>query len=327
MKKSLLLVVVLFSTKLSFKAEAQIEIKNIEQIAKIKSSTTYIAMKDPESPKAKEYIEVFKKYWTFSKIEFIKYTDILSHLAPESSFLTIDGYLTNAQYQAGAKMKQNELYMNTSLDLELWVCNEKYFEPVPEKKKKKEKVFTNMDRIPVASIKLYADVASLIDPNNIYSSDYDAGGHIRNWSPGFLKNYLQTLMKELEKGEKREYSKELVKESELKELKTQILYVPDYVLVKFSRPTYNDSKKLEEKDVFKDYKLKYKLLPVSELSTLIMDESKPIYYLLYTRFGFDKAISVINSATGEIVYASYLESSNNLEPDELKGLQKVIQGK
>ncbi len=48
-------------------ANCQIAILNLAEVPKIKSGTTYIAMKDPESEKAKAFIDMFKSTWTISK--------------------------------------------------------------------------------------------------------------------------------------------------------------------------------------------------------------------------------------------------------------------
>jgi len=82
----------------TFNANSQISISNISEIAKIKSGTTYIAMKDPNSEKAKEYVDAIKNNWTISKFEFIKYSEIEKFISPENSFLTIGGYETNTQF-------------------------------------------------------------------------------------------------------------------------------------------------------------------------------------------------------------------------------------
>lgn len=63
----------LFTIVTVFFAQGQIAVSNLEEIAKIKKGTTYVAMKDPTSEKAKEYISVFKSTWNLSKVEVIKY--------------------------------------------------------------------------------------------------------------------------------------------------------------------------------------------------------------------------------------------------------------
>ena len=109
-----------FSLTFAFNANSQIAISNISEITKIKSGTTYIAMKDPNSEKVKEYINAFKSNWTIYKIEFIKYSDIEKFISPENSFLTIGGYETNTQF---IKLYENGFSINAEITAKLALLN------------------------------------------------------------------------------------------------------------------------------------------------------------------------------------------------------------
>ncbi|PSG88260.1 hypothetical protein [Aurantibacter aestuarii] len=313
----------LFTVITIFYAKSQIAISNTSELAKIKGGTTYIAMKDPSTEKAKKFIEVFKNNWTISKFEFIKYSEIEDYLSPNSSFLTIGGYETNVQfiklYQNG-RSKNGINYSNTHLYLELWTCADNYFE-----NKKDKKSFENKDKIQVARIELFTDFETLADPDKIFQSDYDGDGHIRNWRPGILKNYLQSLMNYLNKSKNRTLFSETINEKEIKNLKNEILYVPEYVLMKFNKFTGDETKKHNEKSIFKDYKFKYQLLSKDELSEKILVDNTPFYYLIYIKSSTDKYINVINSTTGEIIYSKYSPVSYNIKSKDLKKLQKQVQ--
>ena len=323
MKTKHYLTTLLFILTVTFCTKSQIAISNISEIEKIKSGTTYIAMKDPNSEKIKEYINVFKSNWTISKFEFIKYSEIAKYLSPENSFLTIGGYETNTQftklYENGSR-KNGINYSNTHLYLELWTCDEKYFQ---SKKKKKE--FGNSNKIQVARIELFTDFESLADPDKLFQSDYDGNGHIRNWGPGILKNQIQSLTSYLNKNEIRTLYSGIFNAKELKNLKKEVLYVPEYTLTKFNKFTGDETKKHDEKDMFEDYQLKYKLISTDELNQKILTDKTPFYYLIYIKSSTDKYISVINSATGEIIYSTYSPVSYNIKSGDLKDLQKKIQ--
>lgn len=313
------------------KAKSQIEIVNISEIAKIKSGTTYVLMKDPNSESVKDFIKVFKDSWTISKLEFIKYSDFEKYLAPEDSFLTIGGYLTNTTGGHVTNVEFTKLYKlekgghhvywpKTHIYLELWTCKEKYF----QRTKKKKKKFTDRDKIRVARIELFTDFETIKDPAYIYQSDYDGDGHIRNWGPGILKNYIQSLMVYLNNGEARSVFTGMNNPTEIKNLKKETLYVPDYVLIKFNKINGDESKKLEEKEIFENYKLKYKIIPISELNEKILNDTTAIYYLIYIKSVADKFINVINSLTGEIIYSRYSPVSYNIRSEDLEALEKKI---
>ncbi|MBK6353148.1 MAG: hypothetical protein IPF46_07030 [Saprospiraceae bacterium] len=303
-------------------ANSQFSISNLSEIAKIKSGTTYIAMKDPNSEKTKEYIEVFKNYWTISKAEFIKYSEIEKYLSPENSFLTIGGYETNTEftrlYQNGSQ-KHGINYSNTHIFLELWTCDKKYFTS-----KKKNKIFGNGDKIQVARIELFTDFETLSNPDLLYQSEFDGNGHIRNWGPGVLKNYVQALMGYLAKNESHSLYTGSSNAKELKKLKKESLYIPEYVLTKFNKFNGNETKKHDEKDIFEDFKLKYILLSGADLNHKILTDTTGFYYLIYIKSSTDKYINVIHSLTGEIIYSKYKPLSYNIKSDDFQDLQEKI---
>ena len=303
-------------------ANSQFSISNLSEIAKIKSGTTYIAMKDPNSEKAKEYIEVFKNYWTISKAEFIKYSEIEKYLSPENSFLTIGGYETNTEftrlYQNGSQ-KHGINYSNTHIFLELWTCDKKYFTS-----KKKNKIFGNGDKIQVARIELFTDFETLSNPDLLYQSEFDGNGHIRNWGPGVLKNYVQALMGYLAKNESHSLFTGSSNDKELKKLKKESLYIPEYVLTKFNKFNGNETKKHDEKDIFEDFNLKYILLSGADLNHKILTDTTGFYYLIYIKSSTDKYINVIHSLTGEIIYSKYKPLSYNIKSDDFQDLQEKI---
>lgn len=45
----------------------------------------------------------------------------------------------------------------------------------------------------------------------------------------------------------------------------------------------DESKRHDEKDIFEEYKSKYKLISTSELNKKIMSETTPFYYLSYIK--------------------------------------------
>lgn len=294
---------------------SQIAITNTAEIAKIKQGTLFFAMKDPNLPKAAAYVEAIKKAWTFSKVECIKYTEVEKNIAPNNSFITIGGSMTSVSTIGGS----NADYSNTHIWLELWTTNGAFtYDP------KKRKHFNDKDKIQIARMELFTDFSALVSPSILFKADSDAGGHVRNWSPGFLSTTLQCLSGYLNKGTERKLYDEIINNEEIKKLATETLYVPDYVLFKFNKFTGDESKKHEEKDIFEDYTLKYKLLPMKELSDKILTDKTPFYYMVYIKSSTDKFVTVYNAATSEIIYSVYTTTSYNLKSSDLKDLQKTI---
>lgn len=302
-------------------AFAQFEIANSEYIDDLKNGTTYITMKDTGSVKSAEYKALFRKYWTFSKFKFINYTDISDYIAKGNSFLSIGGYETTTQFTtlySDGRSKNGIDYSNTHIYMEFWTVSNKFFE-------KNKKEVSDKDRVRVGRIELFTDFFTLNEPKNIYKTDYDGDGHIRNWGPGFVKNYVLLLNNLLAAKTERKLYDTSSDPKKLKELKTQTLYVPDYVLIKFNKFTGDETKRNEEKEIFGDYKYKYKMMSGEELNNAILSSDEhPFYYLIYIKSSTDKYITVMNSKTGEFIYTDYVPVSYNITSKDLKSLSDAI---
>lgn len=206
--------------------------------------------------------------------------------------------------------------------LELWTTNGTYtYDP------KKRKHFNQADKISIATIELFADFTAQNYPSSLYKMDYDASGHLENWNAGIVANYIQQLTTLLNKGETREAKTNFYNKEELKKLTSETLFVPDYILIKFSKTSDDESKKYETKELFDGYNLKYKLLTSEELSDTILNNRTPIYYLLFIKTNNEKFVTVTNSVTGEIIYSEYSGSPSNFKSSDMKELQKAIQKK
>ena len=305
-----------------FKGQTQITVSNVTELEKIKSGITYVAMNDPKYKKNKDFIEIFKKYWTFSRVEFIKYTDIENYFSPENSFITISGYETNVSlyslYSDGSRSGGID-YAHTHIYLELWNCTDKYL------KNEKKKELKRKDKNQIIRLELFTDFPTLLSPENLYKTDYDGDNHIRNWGKGFLQNYIQNMVQLLNNKVERKLFNQILKKEELKKLSTSTLYIPDYALTKFNSFTGDESKKHDEKEIMEDYKLPYKIITTNELNDKILNDKTGFYYLQYVKSSTDKFISVINSATGEEIYTNYHPVSYNIKSGDLKTLAKEIQ--
>lgn len=304
----------IFIIIISTKSYSQIAVTNVSEIAKLKTGTTFFAMKDPASPKAAAYVDAIKKNWTISKVACIKYTDVEKNIAPNNSFVTIGANMTSSN----STMENTE----TRIYLELWTTNGNYtYDP------KKRKHFNQADKISLATIELFADFTAQNYPSSLYKMDYDASGHLENWSAGILANYIQQVTILLNKGEVREAKTTIYNKEEIKKLASETLFIPDYVMTKYSKTSDDESKKYETKEIFDGYNLNYKLLTLEELNNKITNSSTPFYYLLFIKTISEKFVTVTNSKTGEIIYSEYSGSPANFKSSDLRDLQKAIQKK
>ncbi|WP_445453208.1 hypothetical protein [Flavobacterium sp. 25HG05S-40] len=311
MRHTFLILKLLVVTSVSTNSFSQIAISNTSEIEKIKTGTTFFAMKDPDSPKAAAYVEAIKKSWTLSKVSFIKYSDVEKNIAPNNSFVTIGAKMTSSNSSSVTE---------TNFYLEFWTTNGKFvYDP------KKRKHFNQDDKIIIATVALFPDFTTQNNPSSLYKMDYDASGHLKNWSSAIVGNYIQQVVMLLEKGTALTSKTTFFNKEEVHQLSSQTLYIPDYVLTKFAKNSADDSKKISEKELMENSTLSCKFLSTTELNEKIISATAPLYYLLLIKTNTDKWITVTNSQTGEIVYSAYSNSSGNFKPSDLKELQKAIQ--
>lgn len=278
----------------AYETSGQVSVADhVDLIPELKSGTTYIVMKYPESSVAKEYVEIFKKYWTISNIEFIKTEDIKQYYLPGNFFFSI------AYFPGG---------MNTvnSIDFELWNCKDKYL------KSKMKNPVEQYDRNLIATFCVFKNLNNYELRDSIFLFDYDFGGHFFNWGPGLLKNYLQQLMLLLNTPKLTIYrsNMEVSGNKEIKELKTHTLYVPYYVLLMVTAKNYL-KKRENEDEVFKGYKYKYEFITTEKLNNKILNDEFPFYYANIVREGWSYFFSITNSVTGEVIYSTYDPYSNS----------------
>ena len=289
---------------------SQITLTNTAEIAKIKQGTTYFAMKDPASAATAVYVAAIKKAWSLSKVECIKYTEVEKNIAPNNSFVTLGANMTTSNSTLAST--------ETRMYLELWTTNGKYtYDP------KKRRHFNQADKIVVATIELFADYYAQNNPSAMYKMEYDAAGHFKNWGTGVLSNYLQQLCTLLEKGNECTAKTEIANTAELQKMAGSTLFVPDYVLTKFSKNSDDESKKYPEKEIFEGFTLAYKVLTTAELNEKIVNSTTPFYYLLYVKTPSEKFVTVTNAQTGEIIYLGYTAAAANFKSADLKAIQKT----
>jgi hypothetical protein len=292
-------------------AHSQFEVLNPENIEALKKGTTYIVMKDTAAPAVQEYIEIIKKYWTISKVEFIKSSQIHSHTAKNNFFLSIGVYTANTT----ASNSHIHMYLG------LWTCKDGYLESKTKKKLSWE------NTIYLARIELAADYFELCGPDVTPRYDYYAGGHIVNWGPGIVKNYIQELMLLLEAGIKHSMVAASHDESELNLIKKQTLYIPDYVMIKTGMIAGAPDKKSTEKEIFSEYKYPYQLITMDELNSKILNDTIPFYYLVCVIDEPDKFVSIFNSQTGKMIYTGYSPMGNKFKKEDMLHITETINNK
>lgn len=289
-----------------------------EYLPLIKQGTVYVTMSNPDSPKSKEYIDVFKKYWKLSKIAFIRTADIPKYASRKDFFLSINWETQNKNLQGSNNSPNMTSYAITHVYFELWRYSEKYYKKTPEKE------FLYSFRVPISRINLFVDFNTLNNPETLDTKEYDGEGAISNWGTGIVKNHIQQISKEIQQHAPIDPEEDRVNSEELHKLQQETLYVPSTILKRI-----NPSRGTAEMDhiadeLFEDYQYNIELISTKSLNEKINTSKKPIYYLLYTKNCADKYITITNSQTGELIYYNFVRASYNIKSGDIKALNKQI---
>ena len=143
-----------------------------------------------------------------------------------------------------------------------------------------------------------------------------------NWEPGFLKNYLQEIVRNVENQETRFLYQEKRNEGELGQLQSQTLYVPNYAM-KVIQPIM--VRRHRPEDLMDDYEHPYELISGDALSQKILLNEEPFFYLSCIRNLKGTAFyNVVNSATGQIIYSDFEHKRLNFERNDVRRLSNAI---
>jgi hypothetical protein len=307
----------LYATALSlfyFIATANAQIETFYKkgiLEKIKNGHTHVLVGNATFPHSEAFLNTFKKAWTITKsVDFVKVDDLAQNLVAGDTYFSLQAHSFNAPHGI-----VQTFYLN------LWMPDESTI------KKRRKNKYTEDDDI--AHIRLLYDLQGSIistmgaPSDNQQSSDFDGGGHLSNWSPGMVKNYLLQLSDAIVADKKIDYTDDITIKTKLPSLQTQTLYFPmdafreTGAFVRYG--SFNDTTK-----ILKGYKFNYKVIANEQLDQKITNDKDPFYYTVFLASGSCKMVAVVNSQTGELIYSRYTKSSYNLKAGDLKDLSKQV---
>lgn len=319
-----------------------------ENLDRFKNSTTIFILPDVYDKFI--YEEILKESWTITPYEIININDFdfRKYLNKKYSFVDIN-FTSVQKYRLEKKETRFDenvfkaYYFYFNLDVFL-LKNEKIKKNISKLKnnKKRDKKIQNLylnKRENIARIALFLDsktynqelgikeaYKNLDDYETKFSEIASSKNIFFNFRPGFLKNYFQKINNTISNNELYWlYGKDYL--NEIKELKTQKLYMPEYFGFNFDPYRGVEYFAGEEKihTLMEKYKFDYKIISSKELNEKIMNKEN-IYYARYARINTERFIQVVNALTGEIIYRDYFTGlSYNLKPKNFKRLNKTIE--
>ncbi len=278
-----------------------------EQLKILQSSKTVFICKDSDDIETLK--TALKEVWTFSDLHIIPYSESQSYDFTGANRISITGLLTTVESTGGGGYETMHIYLS------LW-------RPAKSKKGKDiEEYYSRLElQITYVDFKKTSDVLKFKSSSSYFYNE----ANFSNWNPGLLKVYFQCVNDYLVANTNRELFAQETGNSELTNLSTNTLLIPDYCLLEYNPKKGETSGKLDLKELMEDYPYKYESTSAENLGKLILESNKPIYYLIYTRSAASKFLTIFNSKTGQIVYSKYVAISYNLKSKDFEELAKSI---
>lgn len=275
------------------------------------------------------YESILKESWTVTpyKVVSVKDFKLEDYLKQEFSFAMLSGVITEYNGKVSGILTYVEFFTYNIESKKMEIAK-----AMAKKKKGIDHEYQLLygSRQPIARMMLYPN-ANLL--KKIFYSKRDeinaavfTEESFWDFKPGFLKNNFQKVNSLIKKGEAYVLFDE-DKTDELKNLKNEVLYVPEYTVrsyerykVRFDEVDQDDVKKL-----FKKYKYKYEVQNENEINKRILAGEK-FYYMRYSLIDGQRYVQVVNSQSGEVIFRGYfLGYANNLAERCVSNLAEAIE--
>jgi hypothetical protein len=277
-----------------------------EQLSKFKNSKTVFVYR--ESDNIEELEPAIRGVWDVTEISFVPFSEYGEIDMDNTSIFSIGGVNSSSTSSSGMSRDNTHIYLS------LWM---------PGKDKKDRAIKESYARIELHPT--YVDYAKITTSERKKAMEYIYDeGHLKNWTVGFLKNYIQNVNSLLNKDSERWLYQNDEENPKVRRLRTKTLYIADYSMVKFNKFSGDESESLDPAKIFKSYTFDYELMDAEDLSQKILTEDEAFYYMVYIKSSTDKYLTVYNSKTGEIIYSTYVPASYNLKDSDMKDLAKAM---
>jgi len=325
------IILLLFCT-ISFLSSAQVSIGshsfvkkpkvNNKELERFLSTETIFIL--PNYCERDVYEKILQENWILTpyQLHFIDDLNIDNIFSDKYSFALLDAMKLTRYSKNGAVDYLYYYFTFFTFNIEQKMKEIEKYNEMPDKKKEKKDLLRG-NRRTVASFFLFPKEELLRSGKlNIINSE----NHFHTFKPGFFKNFLQNIQKGIENKKPASYYDSYTT-SELKNLKTQTLYVPEYATLKYmayGNMTEHEIKEEKKEKLLSKYDYDYQLITDDELNQKILN-GEDFYYLRYTRINSIKVINIVNAKTGNIVYCDrILGLAYNLKSKYFKEISNKI---
>ncbi|MFZ7116629.1 MAG: hypothetical protein ACO1G9_14700 [Bacteroidota bacterium] len=274
-----------------------------------KTLTTYFVIREGDKENQASIENILKQVWTFNKFEIIDFDRYKTMTENENAiFFGLRNYNTSSEYTSNSDLF-GKYAQNSSLKIQLW-----------RNLKKEKPALLNEDVLAYIELGTHWRMSKELEQRiSIDAFEYicKTDTIVREWSWGYLKNYLQEINRNLVANKSRWRFESEVDKDNISKLMTQVLYVSSDVKNKY------DSRAKE--DPFAEYKgKKIEMISPEELSDKILNSDIPFYYMKVYKHSSDKMVTIINSATGEYLYSDYSGMAYFFKDKDVKELNQNL---
>ncbi len=255
-----------------------------------KTLTTYFVIREGDKENQAAIENILKQVWTFNKYEIIDFERYKTMVENENAiFFGLRNYNTSSEYTSNSDLF-GKYAQSSSLKIQLW-----------RNLKKEKPQLLNEDVLAYIDLGTHWRMSKeLTQRVGLDAFEYicKTDTIVKEWSWGYLKNYLQEINRHLVDNKPRWRFESEVDKENISKLNTQVLYVSSDVKNNFDSRT--------KEDPFAEYKgKKIEMISPQDLSDKILESDKPFYYMKVYKPSSDKIVTIINSATGEYLYSDY----------------------
>ncbi len=308
-----------------------------------------------QEPYTQKIMKLIQDYWTLCPVTFYSDKFDKSWLIEGNLFLNFERYTLASQYVRdygnNGGVSNGQVNYNDYYYLDFWVIDKKYkpkydwwdYKNTVARSEfylrtigmgEEEYKMFKIDPYDISGIResVYSVQREELYPKAFDFTAQNFAAQYLNGTEGQIKNMIQYVNAQVSKGREKDFFENDKNPTELSQLKTQTLYVPNYWFGASGTICQNlasGEKYLEitQKyiaDLLKAYPYKIELINRESLNQKILSATEDFYYLNYIQSSADKIISVVNGKTGNVIYAEVNKNSYRIKEKDLEKLGKQI---
>jgi len=275
-----------------------------QEMDSIINTTTLFLLREQDMPNKMEFERAIDSVWNLTNIKVIGYNELDDYREGKYSYFILQSFNVNISPDNGISCNFSHVFLTLKLEpINYWetlnYCRIELFSDL-----RTMNTITSAHGGPLASL------------DSLYKFST-----LKNWNPGQLSLYLSDVQKNLDLS-KREYlyKSETIIDTLQQLTKSDTLYVPDYVEVKYNRWNGDESEKHDFDKLFKHCPMTVKIISPSALWKK-MTANQVNYIFDYVKSCTDNYVRIYSLQDGKM-YQAYRAMSYNLKSKDIKKIFK-----